>query len=149
MPSAAVASLMHRLCCSLNVRCESIHTPSHRVACFLNRMTPSLILIFAVTSGWGCFQWPRLCVISAAIIFAFWVCSRCLLAHPMLVVAHLSYIVMTILASLSVATQPRPSRTYSSVVNRPVRRPGTVVPSEFLPGRTGRRKSVCPVRAYK
>jgi hypothetical protein len=32
-----------------------------------------------------------------------------------------------------------------SVVNRPVRRPGTVVPSEFLPGRTGRRKSVRPV----
>jgi hypothetical protein len=36
-----------------------------------------------------------------------------------------------------------------SVVNRPVRRPGTVGPSEFLPGRTGRRKSVRPVRAYK
>jgi len=36
-----------------------------------------------------------------------------------------------------------------SVVNRPVRRPGTVGPSEFFPGRTGRRKSVRPVRAYK
>ena len=27
-----------------------------------------------------------------------------------------------------------------SVLNRPVRRPGTAVPSEFLLGRTGRRK---------
>jgi len=36
-----------------------------------------------------------------------------------------------------------------SVVNCPVRRSGTVVPSELLPGRTGRRESVSPVQVYK
>jgi hypothetical protein len=34
------------------------------------------------------------------------------------------------------------------VINRPIRRPGKVVPSEFFPRWTGRRKSVCQVQAY-
>jgi len=46
LASAALAFFMHRLWCSLNVRCASIQTPSQRVACALNRMDPFPTLIF-------------------------------------------------------------------------------------------------------
>jgi hypothetical protein len=109
LPSAALAFFIHRLCCSLNVRCASIVTPSQHVACVLNRMDPFLTFIFAVSFGRRCFLWPRRCVNSAASVFAVSNCSPRLLAHSMLFAAHLSSIETTWLTSLPVATQPRSS----------------------------------------
>jgi len=60
LASAALAFFMHRLWCSLSVRCTSIQTPSQRVACLLNHMNPSPTFIFADSFGRRCFLWPRL-----------------------------------------------------------------------------------------
>jgi len=109
LASAALAVLMHRLCCSLNVKCVSIQTPSQRVACVLNRMTPLPTLIFAVVYGWRCFLWPCLRVNRAGSVFAMSNYSPRLLAQSMLLAAHLSTIETTWLTSLPVATQPRSS----------------------------------------
>jgi len=107
LASAALAFVMHRLCCSLNVTRASIQKPSQRVACQLNRMTPLSTLIFAVSFGRMCLLWPRLRVNSAASVFAVSNCSPRLVAHSMLRVAHLSSIETTWLTSPPVATQPR------------------------------------------
>jgi len=113
LASAALALVMHRLWCSLNVRCASIHTPSQRVACALNHTDSFPTLIFAVCVGRRYFWWPRLRVNSAASVFAVSKCSPRLLAHSMLFSAHLGSIEMTWLTSLPVATQPRSSTTDS------------------------------------
>jgi len=109
LPSAALPFFMHRLWCSLNVRCASLHTPSQRVACALNHTDLFPSLIFAVSFGRRCFWWPRLRVNSAASVFAVSKCSPCLLAHSMLFAAHHSHMETTWLTSLRVATQPRSS----------------------------------------
>jgi len=109
LASAALAFFMHRLWCSLSVRCASIQAPSQRVACLLNRMKPSPTLIFAVSVGRRCSLWPCLHVNSAASVFAVSNCSPRLLAHLTLLAAHLSSIVTTWLTSLPLATQPRSS----------------------------------------
>jgi len=107
LASAGLAFFMHRLWCSLNVRCAFIQTPSKHVACALNRMDLLPSLIFAVSFGWWCFLWPRVRVNSAASVFAVSNCSPRLLAHSMLFAAHLSSIETTWLTALPVATQPR------------------------------------------
>ena len=109
LASAALAFFMHRLCCSLNIRCASIQMPSQHVACVLNCMNLFPTLIFAVSFGRRCFLWPRLRVNCAASDFAVSNCSPRLLAHSMLFAAHLSSIVTTWLPSLPVATQLRSS----------------------------------------
>jgi len=109
LASAALAFFMHRLWCSLNVRCGSIRTPSQRVACALNRMDPVPNLIFAVSCGQRCSLLPRLRVNSADSVFAVSNCSPHLLDHSMFFAAHLSGIEMTWLTSFPVATQPRSS----------------------------------------
>jgi len=121
LASAALASCLHRLWCSLSVRCACIQTPSQPVACPLNYMKLSPFLIFTVSFGRGCYLWPRLHVNSAASVLAVSNCSPRLLAYLMLFTAHPSSIVTTWLTSLSVATQPRSSTrdkhladTYSS-----------------------------------
>jgi len=106
---AALVFFMHRLCCSLNVRCASIQTPSQCVACVLIRMTLFPTLIFAVNFGQRCFLWPRLRVNSAASIFVVSNCSHHLPAHLLRFAALLSSIETTWLISLPVATQPRSS----------------------------------------
>jgi len=60
LASAALAFFKHWLWCSFNVRCESIHTPSQRIACALNRTDSYSTLIFAVNVGQRCFRWPRM-----------------------------------------------------------------------------------------
>jgi len=107
LASVALAFFIHRLWCSLNVRCATIHTPSQRVACTLNRMDSFPTLIFAVSFGRRCFLWPRLRVNSATSIFAVSNYSPRLLAHSMLCTGHLSSIETTWWTSLPVATQPR------------------------------------------
>jgi len=109
LASGALALFMHRLWCSLNVRCASIHTPSQRVACALNRTDSFPTHIFAVSFGRRCFWWPRLAGNRAASVFAASSCSPHVLAHSMLFAAHLSSIETTWLTSLLVATQPRSS----------------------------------------
>jgi len=66
LASVALAVFMHRLWCSLNVRCPFILTPSQRVGFWLNHIEPSPTLIFAVSFGRWCFLWPRPRVNSAA-----------------------------------------------------------------------------------
>ena len=88
LASAALASFMHRLWCSLSVRRTSIQTPSEHVACLLNRIKPSPTLIFAVSFGRRCFLWPRLHVNSAASVFAVSNCSPRLL-HPSTLVGRI------------------------------------------------------------
>jgi len=68
LASAGLLFFIHRLWCSLNVRCASIQTPSQLVACAVNRMDQFLTLICAVRFGWRWFLWPRLHGISAAAI---------------------------------------------------------------------------------
>jgi len=122
LASAALAFFKHRLCCSLNVRCASIQTPNQHVAGVLNRMTPLPTHIFAVGFSRRCFLSPRLRLNSAASVCAVSNFSPRLLAHSMLLAAHLSSIETTWLTSLPVATQPRSptkdspsaSDTYSS-----------------------------------
>ena len=109
LTSAALAFFMYHLCCSLNVRCATIQTPSQRVTCVSNGMTLLPTLIFAVSFGRKCFLWPRLHVNSAASVLAVSNCSPCLFAHSMLFAAHLSSIETTWLTLLPVATQPRSS----------------------------------------
>jgi len=75
LASAALADFMHRLWCSVNVRCASIQTPSHRDAGGLNRMDPFPTLFFAVSSGRRCSLWPRLHLNSAPSVFAASNCS--------------------------------------------------------------------------
>jgi len=106
---AASGLFMHQWWCSLSVRCASIQTPSQHVAWLLNRMNPSLTLIFAVSFDRRCLLWPRLRVNSAASVFAVSNCSARLLAYSMLFAAHRSSIVTTWLTSFPVATQPRSS----------------------------------------
>jgi len=48
LASAALIFFIHRLWCSLEVRCASIKTLSQRVACLLNRMNRFSIFILAV-----------------------------------------------------------------------------------------------------
>jgi hypothetical protein len=81
LASAALAFFIRRLCCTLNVGCASMQTPSQRLACVLNHMTPLPSLIFAVRFGRRCFLWPRRCVNSAASVFAVSNCSPHLLAQ--------------------------------------------------------------------
>jgi len=106
LASAALAFFIHRLWSSLNVRCASIHTPTQRVACALNRTDSFPTLIIAVSFGRRCFRWPCLRVNSAASVFAVSNCSPRLLSHSMLFAVHLSSIEMRWLTSLLVATQP-------------------------------------------
>jgi len=84
LAAAALAFFMHRLRCSLNVRCASIHTPSQCVACALNGMDSFPTLIFALSFGWSCFLWRHLCVNNATCVFAVSNCSPRLLAHSIL-----------------------------------------------------------------
>ena len=113
LASAALAFFMHRLCCSLNVRCASIQIASHHVACVLNRTNPCPTLIVAARFGWRGFLWPRLPVNSAAMVFAVSNCSPHLLPHAILFAAHLARIETTWLTLLPVTTQPRSSTTDS------------------------------------
>jgi len=110
LASAALVFLMHREWCSLNVRCACIQTPSQRGTCALNRMHPFPTHIFAVSFGRRCFLWPCLRVNSTSSIVAVLNGSPHLLAHSMLVAAHLLSIETTWLTSLLVATQPGSSR---------------------------------------
>jgi len=112
LASAALAFFMHRLWCSLNVRCASIQTPSQRVACAMKCMDTFPTHIFAVCFGRRCSLWPCLRVNSAASVFAVSNCSPRLLAHSMLFAAHLSSIDTTWLTSLPVPTQHRSSTKY-------------------------------------
>jgi len=122
LASSAQAFFIHRLWFCLKVRCASIHTPSKRVVCLLNRTDSFLTLIIDVSFGRWCFLWPCLCMNSAPSILAVSNCSPRLLAHSMLFAAHHSSIKTTWLASPPVATQPRSttkdspsaSDTYSS-----------------------------------
>jgi hypothetical protein len=68
--NAALACFMHRLWCSINVRCAAVQMPSPHVACPLNCMHPFPTLIFAFSLGWRCFLWPCLRVNSAASVCA-------------------------------------------------------------------------------
>jgi hypothetical protein len=70
LASVALAFVMHRSWCSLNVRCASIQMPSEHVGFALNRMDlfPTLIFLFSIV--WRGFLWPGLCVNSAASVFA-------------------------------------------------------------------------------
>ena len=49
LASASLASFIHWLCYSLNEGCASIQTPCQHVSCILNRMTPLLTCIIAVS----------------------------------------------------------------------------------------------------
>jgi len=95
LASAALALFMHLFWCSLNVRCASIHPPSQHITCVLNRMNLFQTLIFADSSGWWCFLWPRMRVNSAASVFAVSNCSPRLLAHWMLLAGLHSHVTTT------------------------------------------------------
>jgi len=95
LASVALAFLMHRLCCSSNVRCASIQTPSQCVACLLNYMNMFPTFIAAVSFGRRCFWWPHLRVNSAASVCVVSNCSPRLLAHSMLFPAHRSSVLTT------------------------------------------------------
>jgi len=121
LASAALASFIHRLWCSINVRCASIQTPSQCVAGLLNLMNLFPTFIFAGGFGSRCFLWPCLGANSAVCISAVSNCSRRLLSHSMLFTAHLWRIVRTWMTSLPITTLSRsapndgPSaETYSS-----------------------------------
>ena len=109
MASAAVALSMHRVWCSLNLRCASNHTPSECVTRALTRMDLFPTLLFAPSLAQRCFLWPRQCVNSAASVLAVSNCSPCLLTHSMLFAPHPSSIETSSLTSLPVATQPMSS----------------------------------------
>jgi len=113
LASAALASFMHRLWCSLNVRCASIQTPSQRVSSVLNCMAPFRTLVFGISFGLRCLLWPSLHANSAASFFAVSNCSPRLLAHSMLFAAHLSCMETRWLTSLLLPTKPRLSTKYS------------------------------------
>jgi hypothetical protein len=106
LASPSQAFFIHRLWCSFSVTCASIHTPSQHVPCCLNPMNLSPTCIVIVSLGQRCCLWPRLRMNSAPCLFAVSNCSPCLLAHSMLLAAHLSSIVMTSLASFRVPTEP-------------------------------------------
>ena len=114
LASAALAFFRHRLWCSLSVSCASIETQRQHVVCPLNHINPSPTFIFAVNFGRRCFLWPHLHVNSATYILAVLNSSRRLLAHSMLVAAHLASIVTTWLTSYPATTQPRSSTKDSS-----------------------------------
>jgi len=84
LASAALAFFIHQWWCSLKVRSVSIQMTSQRVDPLLNRIKPSPTLIFAVSFGWRCFLWPRLCVNSAASVLAVSHCSPLRLGHSIL-----------------------------------------------------------------
>jgi len=109
MGSAALALSMHRVWCSLNLRCASNHTPSECVAHALTRTDSFPTLIVALSVAQRCFLWPHQCVNSAASVLAVSNCSPCLLTHSMLFAQHLASIETSLLTSLPVATQPRSS----------------------------------------
>jgi len=111
--SAALAFFMVRLRRPLNVRCVPILTPSHRVACVLNRMMPLPTVIFADSFGRKCILWPRLRLNRAASVIEVSNCSPCVFAHSMLFAVHISSFETTWLTSLLVATQPWSSTQHS------------------------------------
>jgi hypothetical protein len=95
LTSAAQAIFMHRLWCSLNIRCASIQTPSQRIASLLNNLNPFLTFIFAVSFGQRYVFWPQLHINSATSAFARSNCSPPPLADSILMSAHRSSFMTT------------------------------------------------------
>jgi len=74
--------------------------------CLLNHKNPFLKFIFAVSLAQRSFLWPCLHANRPSSVVAISNCTPTLLAHSMVIPAHLSSMVMTWLTSLPVALQP-------------------------------------------